>query len=409
MNKQDYLFNKGVLRNMLTEREKALFNEIDSQHKDYILKVNINEFTNYLFERYVLTPIILKEKNIETENNEIEIDVSKDPRRLILDEDKPCLVKATQVTFHIPFEGDNFLFNYQSSQFCYGKPKGEIRDNELIIKLITLEHDASVLKREFDTTLAEIKKWLKWIDDDITPFNKTLKQKIEVRIKSRQEKLRKDAELVSSLGFPLKIRKDAPNMYALPDMRKKLIMQKPAVSKEKIKPEWALSLSDYDIVLRTIEDMAIVMERSPNAFKTMDEETIRFLFLIPLNGLCEGQATGETFNYDGKTDILIRIDGKNVFIAECKFWKGKEGLIETIDQILGYLSWRDTKTAIILFNKNKDLSKVLAQIPDIVNKHPNFKRQEEYKSETGFRFIFHHNDDKARELYLTILVFEVPQ
>ena len=36
----------------------------------------------------------------------------------------------------------------------------------------------------------------------------------------------------------------------------------------------------------------------------------------------EGQATGETFNAAGKTDILLRIDGKNVFIGECKFWKG---------------------------------------------------------------------------------------
>src|ERR1700738_805507 len=37
--------------------------------------------------------------------------------------------------------------------------------------------------------------------------------------------------------------------------------------------------------------------------------------------------------FDGKTDILIRKDGKNVFIAECKFWKGEKAFLETIDQI----------------------------------------------------------------------------
>jgi len=88
-----------------------------------------------------------------------------------------------------------------------------------------------------------------------------------------------------------------------------------------------------------------------------------------------GQATGETFNAHGRTDILIRVDGKNIFIAECKFWKGGEYLVEAIIQLLGYTSWRDTKTAILIFNRNKNLSAVLTQIPEIFKKHPNFKKQ----------------------------------
>jgi hypothetical protein len=70
-----------------------------------------------------------------------------------------------------------------------------------------------------------------------------------------------------------------------------------------------------------------------------------------LNGVFKGQATGETFNFQGKTDILIRVDEKNVFIAECKFWKGEKVFIGTIDQLLSYLSWRDTKAAVIVFRK----------------------------------------------------------
>jgi hypothetical protein len=34
---------------------------------------------------------------------------------------------------------------------------------------------------------------------------------------------------------------------------------------------------------------------------------------IQLNGQCEGQATGETFNYEGKTEVLIRHEGRNLF------------------------------------------------------------------------------------------------
>jgi hypothetical protein len=92
------------------------------------------------------------------------------------------------------------------------------------------------------------------------------------------------------------------------------------------------------------------------------EKVLRFHFLVQLNGVFEGQATGETFNFQGKTDILIRVDEKSIFIAECKFWKGENSFIETIDQLLSYLSWRDTKAAMVVFNRNADFSDVLAKI-----------------------------------------------
>ncbi|MBW1823581.1 MAG: hypothetical protein JRI87_03305 [Deltaproteobacteria bacterium] len=153
----------------------------------------------------------------------------------------------------------------------------------------------------------------------------------------------------------------------------------------------------------------MVIELSPHVFVKLKEEDIRQHFLVQLNGHFEGEATGETFNYQGKTDILIRSNGKNIFIAECMFWKGEKSLLDKIDQILGYTSWRDTKTAILIFNKNKDFTNVISQIPKVTKKHKNFKKQLEYKSETGFRFIFNHTEDKNRELILTVLAFNIPQ
>ena len=92
-----------------------------------------------------------------------------------------------------------------------------------------------------------------------------------------------------------------------------------------------------------MNNMVAVMERSPKAFRDMKEEDLRQHFLVQLNGQYEGQASGETFNFEGKTDILIRHEGKNIFIAECKFWRGPSTVADTLDQLLSYLSWRDTK------------------------------------------------------------------
>ena len=84
-------------------------------------------------------------------------------------------------------------------------------------------------------------------------------------------------------------------------------------------------------------------------------------------------------------------------------------LTETIDQLLGYTSWRDTKVAVIIFNRNKDFSRVLTSIHETAKTHANFKRELSGSTETVFRYCFAHKDDKNRELFLTLLAFDVPQ
>ena len=154
--------------------------------------------------------------------------------------------------------------------------------------------------------------------------------------------------------------------------------------------------------------MVAAMERSPRAFRKMNEEDLRTHFLVQLNGQYEGQATGETFNYEGKTDILIREDDRNIFIAECKFWTGPAGLTKALDQLLSYASWRDTKTALLIFSRGRNTSTVLEGVPKTVIEHPNYKAEREANSETEFRYIFGHRDDTNREVIVTILVFDVP-
>ena len=214
--------------------------------------------------------------------------------------------------------------------------------------------------------------------------------------------------MVASLGFPLKRRADAPKTYALPIQRKKPAITPYPSTERPFKPEPGLVEAEYESILGIIQNMVAVMERSPTAFATMGEEDLRQHFLVQFNGQYEGQATGETFNGNGKTDILIRADGKNVFIAECKFWKGPKGLRDTVEQLLGYTSWRDTKTAILLFNRGRRLSTVLEKVPGVVEAHSNYKRTLDYPHETGFRYTLHHNGDPHRELTLTVLVFDVP-
>jgi hypothetical protein len=214
--------------------------------------------------------------------------------------------------------------------------------------------------------------------------------------------------MVASLGFKMKERQGAAKTFVAPEVRRKISPVMPAASSAPFKPEPALSTEDYEHILGVMQNMTQVMELSPSAFHEVDEEALRSHFLVQLNGHYQGQATGETFNYEGKTDILIRSEGRNIFIAECKFWSGPKKLVETIDQLLSYSSWRDTKTAVVVFNRNRDFSKVLAAIPEAVRAHPQYKRDLPGSTETVFRYQFANRDDRNRELFLTVLAFDVP-
>jgi len=154
--------------------------------------------------------------------------------------------------------------------------------------------------------------------------------------------------------------------------------------------------------------MSFVIERSPASFASLDEEAIRTHFLLQLNGHYEGGATGETFNASGKTDILIRVENRNIFIAECKFWRGPKAFSEAVDQLLGYLSWRDSKCALLIFNKTRDSTAVRQKMHEIMGSRSEHKRTAAHDPAGDSRYIFVKESDPGREIIITTQLFDIP-
>lgn len=149
----------------------------------------------------------------------------------------------------------------------------------------------------------------------------------------------------------------------------------------------------------------------PGTFSDLLEEGIRDFFLALLNFGYRGDAMGEVFNGEGRTDILIRAQERNVFIAECKVWSGaKEFAAEAVDQLLGYLGWRDTKCAILLFVHERNVTAVLNEADQVIRSHPCFVRDlPGAVGDLEHRYAMHWPGDEQRELLLTLQVFAVPK
>lgn len=57
-----------------------------------------------------------------------------------------------------------------------------------------------------------------------------------------------------------------------------------------------------------------MFERLPSTYAGKDEETLRDHLILNLEPRFQIGTTGETFNKSGKTDILMRHEGKNIFV-----------------------------------------------------------------------------------------------
>ena len=170
-----------------------------------------------------------------------------------------------------------------------------------------------------------------------------------------------------------------------------------------------LSENAFGNIIDQIYNYGRNLEKFQNLYSKFDEEGFRDFFLPHLNSISQNHtATGETFNKKGKTDILIQDkEGLNVFIAECKLWKGSAEIHKAIDQLLErYVTWRDEKVALIIFNKDmKDFTELIKRASQAIKDHPLFKQDHGARKDSSFTFSFKHPDDDDRLIKLELIIF----
>lgn len=402
------LFCTYDLGGTITNSQNTLRQEIEQMDGNRLLNTAPADLAAHFAGKFSITPIRLLRDQWYANTTEVQVDVRYDRMRFIDDTSRPALVPGEQTEVRVPFEGETDLFYSQASTFSINPPRAMIAGNELVLRYQSPADSPREVRPLVDQVLRDIEQYLGWQRPMIEAHNAALSGIATQAIEQRRARLLAQSQRASALGIPIKRRDDAPKTYAVPTARRNAAPSLPPASSAAFTPEPTWAMEQYEQALKIMQDMALVMERSPAAFKSMNEEALRQHFLVQLNGQFEGKATGETFNMEGKTDILLREGDRNVFIAECKIWKGPKAFGEAIDQLLGYATWRDGKAAILVFNRGVDTSTVLTGIDATAKAHPNFKRQINWPHESGFRYVLSSKGDANREIILTVLVFHVP-
>jgi hypothetical protein len=319
------------------------------------------------------------------------------------------VVDAYVYEVEFPYSGASGLFRRSPATRDDDPPRSRLNqgsyEGSVIVIVAGEDLTEEVVKAEIEKELARLDRYIAWQAQQIGPFNSALRDKIRLLISARKDKILKARHIAGSLGYRMQRREGAPDTYISPVVRRRISRQ--LVATEEFKPEPVMGEEDYQNILSIMKNMTFVMERSPSVFSKMPEETLRDHYLVQLNGQYEG-ASGETFNAHGKTDILVKDGAANIFIAECKIWRGAKTVEEALDQLLSYLTWRDTKAALLIFCRNKDFSSVLSKLWEAVQEHPQLKRGPAVESETQARYVFGRHDDPNREIMLTVMAFAIP-
>ena len=390
-----------------TERVTA---EIAALDNDYVLKASATELEQHFVSKVLFTPLTIHPDQRHIENQAgADIDVSGDVRRGFMPGERGT-VRGTRLDVAIPFEGDPIFWRVRASTFSMsGYPDITIRDESIQFSVSFPDDsaDSDAVRRSIDEHTNRLAEAVNYLKRDIDQHNATAPDTIRQALDRKHKLAQASTGVIAGLGIPFKRKEESP-AFAAPVKRRPSPAQRPAVGTGNYQPEPFLEEREYEHILDVLRSMALVIERSPEAFATLDEEAIRTHFLLQLNGHYEGNATGETFNAVGKTDILIRVGNRNVFIAECKFWHGPKGFDDAIDQLLSYLTWRDSKSALLIFNKTRDSSGVRQKMHEVMQARPECRRTLFYKPDRDSRYVFVKASDPGREITITTQLYDVP-
>lgn len=394
MSREIRLVSQYSLQNLFDQRMQDLLSVVATMPEAEIAGADLNLLAEKIANRFAF--------------DLPEVDTAKE--KIAVEPMRPISGDPTISTrFHIPVRGDAMLLGCYHGHKPIGAPPVTVEEGKIIVQVNVAKDQSHRAEKGMRDFLTLIENYFGNVRQAAGVINPKFKERALMELEHRLRDIKvTDAAMdrVQNLGYPIFKRNNDVALAFVPVVPKALLLP-PTPSPTEPHPMVAMRV--YEDILATLISMGHGIQRSRETFAKMGEEDLRWVLLIALNAVYEGKATGETFNGEGKTDILIRAGDRNVFIGECFIWEGEEGLRKKLeDQLMRYTMWLDTKVALLIFNRNKDMSRVIVTMKKFLSSHPLCIKPLEYSYPAGARYLFRRSDDPDRHYYLTAIVFDVP-
>ncbi len=158
-------------------------------------------------------------------------------------------------------------------------------------------------------------------------------------------------------------------------------------------------------VTTAVRTLLLSMEQKPDPYLAMNEETLRLVLVNMLDASGLAGATAESYNGRGKVDILIKTADRNLLLAECKMFNGKNSIVKAIDQLLGYSTFRDRDLSLIIFARNPRMTTTVKAAQEAAE-HSDLIDSYDVMDEHGTELLLHGHppDDPDRKFTIRLFV-----
>lgn len=402
------LFGEGDADDVYRQRIEEMARHVRDETPDYLLNVGIETYAAHLIDQYAMGDVVLLFDQVSLSDSEANIPTHELPAGF--DRRSGGMTRVKIVRYHIPFEGTVELLGHRPNPYILFTHGVRIEGTEVVFQVRDYYGTKEGIESQAQPIFNNIATQYKSLKKQLADFSQRFPAEVRRCIEMRKQGLLERRKVLASLDIPVKATKQTSGTFAVPVMPRKVKIgtPKPQPQQTSYEPEPTLNSVVYEEILQLVTDVGKQFERMPSTYVGKDEESLRDHFLLFLETNFVGSATGETFNKSGKTDILLRHDSSNVFVAECKYWEGVQKYRAAITQLISYLTWRDSKSAVILFVKNKDFSSVLEKMQLATPEHSNYLTTVRQHGETRFDYKFHLDGDPSREIQVAVLLFHFP-
>lgn len=385
---------------------------MDGIPQDQFLISTDEQLIAYVEPQLRVVPVDLYEEARSMQQQECQVDISGDPNRFFARERRgPFMVSGTRLIITIPFVGDGWICRYRTNTYWMTFPRAKVRENRGsqgdIIITIEQAHDVGEeeFKRAFESEIQLLRNFLGVAKTQVEAYNNQLPSVISSTIGSRRKRLDQHKGLSALLDIPLQARPGSPSLEPV-RVEVRPPQKLPVPPKTGLKPEPGITSETYERILSVIRHEGRTFETTPGTYAKLDEEELRSVILAHLNGHFQGEAAGEVFRRNGKTDICIQENNRAAFVGECKVWQGAGQIPSAVDQLLSYLTWRDSKAALVIFNKSvKDFSSILENLPKTISEHRCFVRSLPCEHAGEWHVLMRSIEDEGR--LVTVHIFAI--
>jgi hypothetical protein len=201
----EYLFSDHDLHAVQEHQRQVMVAEINNSPATVAAGRPPEDIAAEFVQRFRLDTPELTEGAISMDVEEVQVDVSGDWQRGIVDRSRPFYIPGFRVTYYVPFRGDKDLLTCAPSTYTTTRPAVDtLGDHELELVYELSDTNIAGTKARFDHDLAEIKQYLGWVRQNAETFNQSLPAEALRLVTARQARLLAVQQSAGSMSVPIR-------------------------------------------------------------------------------------------------------------------------------------------------------------------------------------------------------------